>query len=190
MQPNTTYRKDPCLKRYNIPGHAHGLTFSCVQRKTFLNSKYVKHFLAESINMSREKYNFEVRAYVFMPEHVHILLFPTDDIYSVSNILKSIKTSSSRKLINFLELRNPKALKYLETGLPWVKYRLWKHGGGYDRNFWSKDELIKQIEYIHNNPIRRELVENPEDWFWSSARFWKTGEKGPVVVETDNFPVG
>jgi putative transposase len=46
------------------------------------------------------------------------------------------------------------------------------------------------IEYIHANPVRRELVARPKDWEWSSAR-WYAGMR-PVPIEMDrtipNYP--
>jgi hypothetical protein len=34
------------------------------------------------------------------------------------------------------------------------------------------------------NPVRRGLVARPEDWKWSSARHYSTGEKGAVEIES------
>jgi hypothetical protein len=31
------------------------------------------------------------------------------------------------------------------------------------------------IDFIHGNPVRRQLVEKPEDWIWSSAS-WMEGK--------------
>jgi hypothetical protein len=33
----------------------------------------------------------------------------------------------------------------------------------------SEEDLIKHLKYIHNNPIKRGLVETPEKYTWSSA---------------------
>ena len=33
----------------------------------------------------------------------------------------------------------------------------------------SEEDLIKHVKYIHNNPIKRGLVETPEKYTWSSA---------------------
>jgi putative transposase len=38
------------------------------------------------------------------------------------------------------------------------------------------------MNYIHNNPVRGELVANPEDYLYSSARDY-AGEKGFVNIE-------
>ena len=169
--------------RYNTPGHAHGLTFSCYKNKPFLNSVSIKQILADSINRSRVKHSFEVWAYVFMPEHVHLLIYPWKEIYSISDILKSMKQSSSRRIIGDLRVKKSQRLVHLETGIKGRRYRFWQTGGGYDRNFYTSKEILKQMNYIHNNPIEGGLVESSLDWYWSSARFWETGEEGPVVVE-------
>ena len=61
--------------------------------------------------------------------------------------------------------------------------RFWQAGGGYDRNVIEPTTLAKVIEYIHLNPVRRGLVERPEDWAWSIAR-WYAGFR-PVPLEMD-----
>ena len=61
--------------------------------------------------------------------------------------------------------------------------RFWQAGGGYDRNIIDEKTAWKVIDYIHLNPVRRGLVERPEDWEWSSAR-WYAGLR-PVPLEID-----
>lgn len=64
----------------------------------------------------------------------------------------------------------------------------WQPGGGYDRNVVELASLQQMIEYIHLNPVRRGLVARPEDWPWSSAR-WYEGIR-PVPIEMDaNIPI-
>ena len=33
----------------------------------------------------------------------------------------------------------------------------------------NEDYLFQKVNYIHENPVRRQYVKNPEDWRWSSA---------------------
>ena len=60
-------------------------------------------------------------------------------------------------------------LKSLATGQSDKPYQFWQDGGGYDRNLRTAEELREMLKYVHNNPVRRELVARPEDWPWSSA---------------------
>jgi putative transposase len=49
--------------------------------------------------------------------------------------------------------------------------------------FTSK-KRIEKLKYIHRNPVKRGLVERPEDWAWSSFRHYVTGESGVVEIES------
>jgi len=183
----TPYTSEFKYQHFNSPGEAHELTFTCFHRKRFLKSRMPKEILSDAINLAAARLDFHVWAYVFMPEHIHIIIFPCVESYSVSQILKTIKQSSSRRIINFLKANKPSALRNLETGLKDPKYRFWQDGGGYDRNYWTTSEILKQVTYIHENPVVEGLCENAVEWEWSSARFWETGEKGPVVVNLEHF---
>lgn len=39
-------------------------------------------------------------------------------------------------------------------------------------NIFSRDVILHAIDYIHENPIRRELCQKVVDWKWSSARYY------------------
>ncbi len=170
-------------KHFNIPGHVHELTFSCYKRQPLLNLDRAYQYLVPAINIARAKHRFALMAYVFMPEHIHLLLFPKGETYSISSILKSIKQSSSRRIINHIREKNPSAMKMMQTGLKQPKFRFWQDGGGYDRNYWSTDEIWNQVNYIHNNPVRRELVDCVTDWKWSSAKDWILDVDGPLKID-------
>ena len=52
----------------------------------------------------------------------------------------------------------------------------------YDFNVWSTEKLGEKLDYMHNNPLRRGLVERPGDWHWSSFRHYASGEEGEVEI--------
>ena len=64
-------------KRYDISGHAHELTFCCYRKQKFLAKDRTCKWLADAIDAARMKHCFSLWAYVFMPEHVHLLVNPT-----------------------------------------------------------------------------------------------------------------
>jgi len=176
-------------KSLNIPGHAHELTFSCYKNQPLLKFAIGRSKFIYSINKARVKYEFDIWAWVIMPDHVHILIFPKQAIYSIPGILKAIKQPTAQEIVRFLKENNPTALRNLETGLKSPQYRFWQDGGGYDRNYWEPEEIHTQVNYIHNNPVRRGLCASTVDYRWSSAREWKTGEKGVIPIDRETFPV-
>jgi putative transposase len=51
-------------------------------------------------------------------------------------------------------------------------FRYWQEGPGCDRNIFSPEALSASIDYLHNNPVRRQLCPKATDWPWSSARYF------------------
>ena len=46
--------------------------------------------------------------------------------------------------------------------------------------------MWNSVRYIHQNPVEAGLCEKPEDWMWSSARWYKGMDR--VVLEMDRRP--
>jgi len=64
-------------------------------------------------------------------------------------------------------------------------HRFWQ-ARFYDFNVWTERKRIEKLRYIHRNPVTRGLVASPEQWPWSSFRWYWCGEKGPVKInDTD-----
>jgi REP element-mobilizing transposase RayT len=52
----------------------------------------------------------------------------------------------------------------------------------YDFNVRTEKKRVEKLRYMHRNPVQRGLVAKPEDWRWSSYRFYLLDEPGPVRV--------
>src|SRR5437667_3015554 len=83
-------QKYKTCRRYDDLGHAHALTFSCFRRQPLLSKPRTCQWLAEAILLARRQHALHVWAYVFMPEHAHVLLWPTGP-YDISKVLATIK---------------------------------------------------------------------------------------------------
>lgn len=176
-------------QRWDLPGHAHELTFSCYDGRPFLPRERTCLYLAEAIAAAKTKHDFDLWAYVFMPNHVHLMIRPRKESYSVSDILRSMKQPVARRATEYLRHSNPDRLKLLATGERRQPYRFWQKGGGYDRNITRAETLIESVRYIHNNPVRKGLVATPEEWRFSSAADWSGGGPGPIPIDFDSVPV-
>src|SRR6202167_2962618 len=47
---------------------------------------------------------------------------------------------------------------------------------------WTTKKRREKLRYMHRNPVKRGLVESPEQWRWSSYRFYCLGESDPVRI--------
>jgi putative transposase len=147
----------PVRHRVNInePFHAHELTFSCYRRFPFLKATRTCEWLAEAINDARERWGFSLLAYVFMPDHVHLIIWPQQPNYDIAKIRQAIKAPGRRKAIAYLERHAPEWLPRITRQRGKNTERLfWQSGGGYDRNVYSAATLMAMIDYIHANPVR------------------------------------
>jgi putative transposase len=174
-------------RRYDTPGHAHELTFSCDRRLPLLSRDRTRGWVVEAIDRARGQERFDLWAYVIMPEHVHVLICPREPGYSISRVLWRIKRPVARRAIAHLRVHAPAFLERLSVirGDGTRERRFWQSGGGYDRNVVEPETVGTMMEYIHLDPVRRGLVERPEDWAWSIAR-WYAGSR-PVPLEMDGL---
>jgi putative transposase len=160
-------------RNYNLAGQAHVLTFSCYHGYQFLRAERTSQWLAEAIDAARGAHNFSLWAYVFMPEHTHLLLYPNKPDYDIARIRHAIKHPVGERAIRFLERESPEWLTPITRRRGKKSERLfWQSGGGYDRNIDNPKALASEAEYIHMNPVRRGLVERAQDWKWSSAGWY------------------
>ena len=154
--------------RYNEPGHAHSLTFSCKGRCPLLVSDLTRQLLVESLAAARQRYGFDIWAYVIMPDHVHLLIWPRQQDYSISEILRAVKRPMSFRAHQQNLLTEP---------------GFWLPGGGYDRNITTPKAAHAEIAYIHANPVRKGLCARLEDWRFSGAAFWLGQHDVPLEMD-------
>ena len=178
-------QKYKSCKRWNEPGEAHELTFTCFHRFPLLSKERSCTWLVESIQRTRARYDFDVWAYVIMPEHVHLLINPRRIEYDISAILKAIKWPVAVQAKRYLELNAPDWIVRRTDRQPNGRssFRFWQRGGGYDRNIRREQTLGAMVEYIHNNPVRRELVNDPSDWRWSSNQWYDGRRDVPLQMD-------
>jgi putative transposase len=138
-----TGKRKTC-RRHNEPGHAHSLTFSCFCQRPFLSKDRARLWLVEAIDRARQIHAFDLWAYVIMPEHVHLLIWPHDAQYSVSRILTSLKRPVTLKALSHVRSSAPAFLSRMEDRQPGGQrhYRFWQRGGGYDRNLTEPENGV------------------------------------------------
>jgi REP element-mobilizing transposase RayT len=94
-----------------------------------------------------------VHAAVVMPDHVHLLLTPLRDedgnLYSLVEILQGIKGASAHSVNRALRRSGP----------------VWQEES-FDHVLRSEESFEEKVEYIRQNPVRRGLAAQPEDYPW------------------------
>ena len=162
------------LARIVIPGLPHHVTQRGNRRgKTFFEeSDYALYIdlLAEASARARTG----IWAYCLMPNHVHIILVPSDE-----DGLRRTFADLHRRYTGYVNARAR------TTG------HLWQ--GRYGSVAMDDDHLLNAIRYVALNPVRAKLVKRAQDWQWSSAGAHLSGRDNglfrvaPVLERTGNF---
>ena len=152
------------LKHYQHSRDLHFITFSCYRRQPLLESARAKRLFESALEQARRQYGFWVTGYVVMPEHVHLLVSEPERA-TLARALQALKQSVARRLIA-------------------DKQHFWQ-ARYYDFNVYTTRKRIEKLRYIHRNPVKRGLVEKPEEWAWSSFRHYATGAEGVVEIESE-----
>jgi putative transposase len=173
---------------FNIPNHAHFLTFSCYQHQQLLTSDPLRNQLLVCWDDARHQGKFAIWAYVIMPEHVHLLIWLKSENYEMAKILRLLKESFSRWVVKYWTSVSPHLLERIsiQRGKRRVR-RFWQEGGGYNRNLYTWESIKKARDYIEWNPVRRGLVEDPSKWYWSSAR--SRMDNNDVLLKVDEIDI-
>jgi putative transposase len=119
-----------------------------------------------------------------MPEHFHLLI-TEPEVGDPSVVMKVIKEYFSKQ-VHASEANARKAHSFAQNANEWgtpadPEGRIWQKRF-YDFNVWSAQKQTEKVKYMHRNPVKRGLVERPEQWPWSSFRAYLCGETGPVRV--------
>jgi putative transposase len=147
--PPEPYRKR--VRHFEGRGHLHELTISCYRRLPLLTNDVWQAILASSLSSACAEERFDLVAFVFMPEHVHLLVHPSSFDAKVSRLLARTKqpTSKTIKLL-LLESQAPLLDRLMVQERPGKTcFRFWQEGPGSDRNLFSPQAIEASIEYIH-----------------------------------------
>jgi REP element-mobilizing transposase RayT len=118
---------------------------------------------------------FDTVAYCIMPTHFHFLI--------------RVKVEDTTQI-------NPKIGTMLSSYTKAINHAYNRHGSLFQQHSKSKyvdDEeyLATLVTYIHQNPLRANLVKRPEDWLYSSYQDYIDLRKGTLPkkeIILDHFP--
>jgi putative transposase len=171
---------------YVDPNHLYFVTTRAVQRAHIFRRALVKRILIDSLNTGRILGQYALFAFVIMPNHIHLILQCLNDC-TPGEIVREFKKATANLIVRQYEAEgNAQVLEFLATAVqPGRKeqHTVWEHE--YQaKNIFSPDFMRQKMEYIHNNPIQPhwQLAGRPEEYPWSSARFYLGGGRALIPL--------
>lgn len=131
------------------------------QQKVFRDPKDYRHYM-DLILMAKQKTRSKLYHYELMPNHVHLTLQPSQP--EVAGFLRLLQTPYSRYF----------GVKYKRVGHLWQAHPKCKL-------IDTDSYMVACSNYIEMNAVRAGLVDHPEDWPYSSYRYYAYGTPDPLV---------
>ena len=154
------YPKHMNIHRYYVPNAIVFITQVVDRRAPVFREPQHVELLRGVLGQVKELHPFAMLGYVFLPDHLHLLIRPTGES-NFSDIMHSLKPHFTKQY---------KALLGISGGMKFWQKRFWDHV------IRDEHDFERHLDYIHYNPVRHRLVERPEEWPHSSYHYWR--EKG------------
>jgi len=123
--------------------------------------------------MVKEK-RIEVNAFSIMSNHIH-LIWQILEGHERESVQRDFLKFISQTIIRDLKKNHPSVLQKFYVGAKDRKYQIWERNP-LSIDLWTKEVCMQKMEYIHYNPVAAGLCVYPEEYKYSSAKFYETGK--------------
>ncbi len=169
--------------------HQHDLYFltcTVVYWIDLFSRKEYKHVITDSLNYCVKEKGLQIYAWVLMTNHLHLLCRATAP-HRLSDVLRDFKKFTSKAIIKRMNEINESRREWMLNQFAFEakrvgrakNYKIWKDD---NHAIWMHDkEVWNTIAYIHDNPVKAEIVNKSREYCYSSAMDYN-GEQGLVDV--------
>jgi REP element-mobilizing transposase RayT len=161
----------------------HGIEFftaTCLKWQPLLQPDEHKEIIMNSLKFLVEDKRIWLYGYVIMPNHIH-LLWCKQDAWLEKNVQQMFLKFTAQQIKFRLVEHNPKELdNYISTQKD-RDYHFWEHRA-YTATMYNRKVASQKIDYMHHNPVKAELCDSPEQYVYSSYRFYELNENTPEFL--------
>ena len=163
------------------------VTFTIVNWIDVFTRKDYKLLLVDALNYCIENKGLNVFGWVIMSNHIHLIISAKEN-YILSHIIRDFKKFTSKKIVERIQETGESRSEWMLDKLNFEakrtgraeNYKLWQdsnHAVCVETTEW----FLTRLNYIHQNPVRQMIVEQPHEYIFSSAIDFNDG-KGLVKI--------
>jgi len=147
------------LPRVDIPGGTYFITCCIDRQRPLLRRKALAELIVQLYAEVRDQGEIALHGYVVMPDHYHVVLTLRNE-ESLSALVRKVHSLFWRRGVQWL---------------PEDAGRVWQRRF-YDHVVRNEADWEECVTYVHANPVKRGLVQDPVSYQWSSCGYWEKGE--------------
>ena len=156
-----------------ITEHPQFFTATILDWKKLLKPDKYKDIIIGSLEFLVTNKRVEVNGFVIMENHIHILWQMMAGIKPEA-VQRDFLKFTAQRLKNDLNRNHPELLQHFKVSAKDRDYQFWQRNA-LSIELTSLAMFKQKLEYIHYNPVRAGLCLLPEDYKYSSCRFYESG---------------
>jgi len=179
--------------KHQITENTWFITFTCYSWISLFEVSNSYDLVYKWMTLIDAKYKIKTLAFVIMPNHVHAILYLTDEKIDLNKVMANGKRFMAYSIIERLEEQQNASLLYKlhmacseKERLKGQKHKVFEVS--FDaKGIYSIDFLYQKIDYIHHNPVsgKWNLCNEFTDYAHSSAAFYELERPHPFIAITD-----
>ncbi|MBA3828810.1 MAG: transposase [Taibaiella sp.] len=134
-----------------------------------------KQIITDSLSFLVNDGRAYVNAFVIMDNHIH-LIWHIREPHNREVVQRDFLRYTASEIIKRIRQLAPERLNEYRVNAADRKYQIWERNA-LSIALWSEEVLLQKINYLHQNPVRKGFCERPEDYKYSSAGYYLTGDK-------------
>ena len=168
----------PISDRYTLPPsmiteYPAFFTATNLNWKKLLESDKYKLIVIDSLRFLVEKERIKLFSFVIMWNHMH-LIWQIQKFLDPKSVQRDFLKYTAQKIKADLKKNDPLFLEDFRVDAKDRKYQFWERNP-LSKQLWNHGIFLQKLNYIHNNPVKAGICLLPEEYLYSSARFYETG---------------
>ena len=143
--------------------------------------------IIDSLNYYRYRYDFKLISYVIMPDHIHLLVWPTV-VGAITDFMRDFKRFTSGRFTGQAKVERKvdwiKRFEEAGTKTDGAEYKVWQDSF-WEQTIYTEEFLRQKLNYVHLNPVRAGLVKSVEEYPYSSYRNYYLSDNQLIEIDSD-----
>jgi REP element-mobilizing transposase RayT len=172
--------------RNRVEGSVFYITTNVYRRLPIFASPSFITPILDSLNFYRHQFKCKLFGYVIMLDHLHLLIYPTGESTIVSDFMRDFKRFTSGRIARQAELEGKTdwVVHFQEFGeeTKRAEKKVWQDSF-WEQSIFTDKSMREKLNYIHMNPVRAGMVDEPGKYPYSSFRNYEFN--GNTLIEID-----
>ena len=176
------------LKNKIFSGNLYFVTMTVEDWVDIFTRPVYKKIIVDSIKHCQKEKGLEVYAWCLMTNHLHMIISNKDGKV-LTDIIRDFKKFTSKEILRAIQSENESRRDWMLNRFEYAglndkkikNYKFWQEGNE-AKEIISPEFMMQKLYYIHENPVKEEIVEESWEYLYSSARDYCERSKGLIDI--------